>query len=397
MSEKLRFPWPKIPNFFDLKVSKDATESFHGDCNSFVTEKLHGLNVCVSSRGYIGSRRNVVAKKGDDLFNKKITCISLENLESLFDKVEELNKEVALRTDLNEKKLETLVYGEMLTTGTARSKYDIYNYRERGLEAGHLYVFGMGTVFHKDDKDDSESYSYLQKMMNEFDSVVYEYGKIPYCTVPMNTVLLSLLVQFNFETVPFIFKGNFGKFLEDKSSKFNDVIERKIEGLVIRTDSNLMKLKYPELNADYEKSTVVVWREKNACNCGAVSRLKELVESVYLFCPLLELERKIFEEKFKLVYNSKKFILLTDLSASNKEPWKFDTTAFRKILTAEIIESIKKSYYYEEVDPNLVKDIEQKLKQKMLKVMHKIGRNWKTGTDVTGIRDEELESHCCIL
>jgi len=397
MCEKLHYCWPKTPNFFNLKVSQDATESFHDfTVTSFVTEKLDGFNVCVSSRGYIGSRNNIVAKKGDDLLSKRITKTSLEKLEPLFEKVQELNKEVAKRTGINVRKLETLIYGEMLSSGTASSKYDIYNYKERGFEAGELYVFGIGTVFHKDDLDDSESYNYLQKMMNVFRYVRFESGKKQFITVPMHDKLNSLLAGFGVKTVPFMFEGYFGKFLKDKSSQFNDVIERKIEGLVIVTKTNTLKLKHPNFNTNYENTAVNTWRVKSNCFCGAVERLKKLVDSADLYCPLLELERKIFDEKFKHFYEKKKFILLTDLSASGKEPSEFDTLPFRKILAAEIIESLKKSFDYPEVDPSLVKDIEHKLDKKMIKTMQKMGRNWKKGVDVAGIR-ELSDSHDCII
>ena len=118
-----------------------------------------------------------------------------------------------------EEGLEVYVYGEWIHRNcqTSDSKEDKYKYKDRGLNPGHLYAFGVGLVMNGNGNNSSDSTkldSVMEKLANspanQTDNQHYIIQKCmdingqPFLIMLLNQTLKTLLNRFGFHVVPII-------------------------------------------------------------------------------------------------------------------------------------------------------------------------------------------------
>ncbi|EFX63523.1 hypothetical protein DAPPUDRAFT_119140 [Daphnia pulex] len=143
INEEFKYQWSKTIGFFTHGKDHIISELINKNGMYYVSEKLDGSNMAVSTEGYIASRHKIIATTDQVT---KFQSLSLEHVIPLFDAVNELHSQ--LKTIFfPHYNFKVIVYGEFMPNGTASSKYDIYNYVERGYQPGRFYAFGIGLVF----------------------------------------------------------------------------------------------------------------------------------------------------------------------------------------------------------------------------------------------------------
>lgn len=114
----------------------------------WVSEKLDGSNVAVTSAGVIASRRNILlaSPTPEELEKTKFSGVKLHSVAEMFPKLKRMKRSLEQQC-FPSLSVEVILYGELVQKGTATSVSDIYQYRARGYQEGGYYVFGGGVAF----------------------------------------------------------------------------------------------------------------------------------------------------------------------------------------------------------------------------------------------------------
>lgn len=245
----LTWQWPETRHLFQYDKLVATLES---DATVFVSEKIDGSNISVSSDGVIASRRCVLLNNPspEEMTLYKFSGVSLRHLTDSMEKTKGLNQEF-VKPLFPTRKIETIAYGELVLNGTAQEKKDIFAYREKGMETGRMYVFGVGIRF-RDDLTSVEMNSVLSVFRKKgFRGAVISTEGRSYIVLALNDSLNELLTRHGFH-VPRTGKMTVGEMID----KYNDALVRRdsTEGVVVVTEAegDVLKLKsayesYPQL------------------------------------------------------------------------------------------------------------------------------------------------------
>jgi len=387
MSEKLAYTWPKTKNFFHPDVFDDVIEAIVEDSYCFVSEKLDGSNMCVSSKGYIASRNCIIAREGDKLEEKQFQKQSLKKIEPIFEKARALNNLLSEKLNTEPENLETIVYGEFLVEGTASSKFDHYEYKENGLEVGKLYAFGIGLIF-----DDMLSSTLMglrvkklfgQKRIQRI--FVDENSPKRYFIVPLDNLVKHFLSLSGIDELPSNFGSKLSKVLNKDSRVIKNLKERRAEGYIINIGgSKIVKLKYPEgkcimENEGIKKMTDVFLPPEESS--PIVRQLDQVVASAKHFLPMTSMKREDFTVMFDQTYEANKHVLMKDLQ--NTERFK------NRMLFLMTLQLVIGSGYCS-LDSRLYMDIEDKIEKRIKLKIAEIDKEPILGVDVTGIYNDDV-------
>ena len=244
--------WPKTQNF--INVNNDVAELLDENPYVFVSEKLDGSNLSISSSGVIASRRKILLRDASEENLKKTefmhsTLISVINVVQA---MKALKKEfLELLCLPNSHNFDLTIYGEWILQGTSHGKEDIFKYNERNIKTGHFYGFGLRISLWNQCLDGNaiwkiqnilrskgfviQNSDILRKRKNETrkkDIVIF-----------MNESLKQLFDRYKIATVPVYPRA---MKLNEVFQKFcSELLEKKFEGFIITFPSkgNILKWK----------------------------------------------------------------------------------------------------------------------------------------------------------
>ena len=238
--------WPEIKHIFQ----SSSFTSLLGQL-PFVSEKLDGSNLALSSRGVISSRRTVLLNRPDSaaLSKYKFSGVKLNQVYSLLPNLEQLENRFSSMYPMLT--VQCLVYGELIQQGTATNKEDVYGYRKKGLNAGKLQVFGCAVVF--DEKLDDSQISRAKKALMDlgFNVMVQENSetKQKYLILLFNEKLREMLLSVGITSIVEHKELSFENAIEEYT---NSLIQNSMEGIVLVFNQEIYKWKgveesYPDL------------------------------------------------------------------------------------------------------------------------------------------------------
>jgi len=238
------FEWPKI---FGV-LSTTSVEKIHSLLMDnpivTVTEKLDGSNLCLSSEGWIASRRRIILvdPTQTQLDAYKFNGVSLASLESLLPKVKQVAEKIRLVLK-NFEEIEILLFGEWIQKGTASCKEDKFKYADRGIKTGQMYVFGIG-IYVPNSSNNCDIGKIKKTLANNFKwNYLNVYGKsVKYLIVCVNKALEKFLKGLDIECVPILSEIPIRNVLtEDKFVQ--SLVKRELEGFVLSTEGAALKWK----------------------------------------------------------------------------------------------------------------------------------------------------------
>ena len=233
------FLWPKISSFLTLQALDVMTQHLENNKQWTVTEKLDGCNVCVSSDGWIASRKQIIARVDDPTTpydQQHYQGAPLSGVGPLHQKLVELKAHFAATFFQWQSDFQLLAYAELVLPGTASSKEDLYKYEERNLNVGSLYVFALGLVLPNTESDDAP-------FLFKHGFKVTEDVTHPYFLVPMNVNVSQLLKRFDIQHVVPIKTDSLHNILTNPAFN-NDLLKRKKEGFVLSSNSGKGYIKW---------------------------------------------------------------------------------------------------------------------------------------------------------
>ena len=230
--QTLLHQWPEIPSVY---LAKEAMiEHLSQNHIALVSEKLDGSNMSISSAGVVASRRKVILTNptSADLEKTQFAGESLCSVKPILVNLKSMLKSV-FNPMFPSQKLEIIVYGEWVQAGTASSKEDKFNYKERKLEQGQMYGFGLGIYFPNGNVslNDLHNFKYVLKKHRFAVANTVQDGLI---TVLLNGELKRLFEKFDISVVPVLHTLPFTKIF----AKFADeLLQQKVEGYILTIPS----------------------------------------------------------------------------------------------------------------------------------------------------------------
>ena len=336
IGSRLNFPFPKItPILSELYIFNKVRKAVNQNDEWFVSEKLDGFNVAVSSAGWVANKDEVVAHliQEKKFGKRKIETVSVKELKPLFDKIfilgDALNREFNLEFDLT-KKDQIILYGEFIVNGTSTTQHDIYENEKKGFEVGHLFVFAVGFYF-ENPAHELCNYQRLEKIFSN----IMEYGardKKTFFICPIDQKSKDIFVKAEIELVPLykpeklvdlLTRRNEGNWIEQLQA-------RKMEGIVLHDSTNKMfKWTYQKETTSYHdwlvRSMLTEWTStENEIKVAAAlsslynsSREYETCYYMILFDKLYERfiseHKKEFEENLLSFYNKEENTFNSDV------------------------------------------------------------------------------------
>jgi hypothetical protein len=235
------FPWPQLKGIFCPGDNNEFYSTLNENPQCILTEKLDGSNFCVSSQGWIASRRVVIANRTDNLKDKKFNSHSLECIEDVIHKLDKLTVWFQENVGKDKCKVDVLLYGEFMLGGTSHCRTDIYNYERKDYEPGHFYVFGMGLIRASAENDD-DPMSRFAKMFGKTIMLTSK-DNVPYHILPINLQLTEILDTFHIEHVDITDQDTFVHLLSN-ANHAGHLMDQTLEGFVLSYGTDMWKWKY---------------------------------------------------------------------------------------------------------------------------------------------------------
>lgn len=246
---ELKPQWPSTLNVLSSKTALKITEVICQNPLVAVSEKLDGSNLCVSSKGWVGTRKVILIQdlKTEEIEKIKFNRSSLTSLKELGPKVEKLHQD--LSSQLECETFQTLIYGEWLQARTSRSQQDLFNYKGRGFKNNYFYAFGLGLYF--DEQVPSDAIKEIENKIKD---------KLEWSTAETdkeNKLLLAIfgnrlktfMNKHEIETAPLLCECSLDSALTNKAL-IDELLNRKIEGFILTSQDLILKWKFVENNSN---------------------------------------------------------------------------------------------------------------------------------------------------
>ena len=237
INDTFEYKWPKTTGFFSNNQEEIIDRHLANNESWYVSEKLDGCNMSISTEGYIASRLRIIGKR-DEV--KKFQSHSLENVLSLFEAVDELYDHLKLCFFSKHGLKNVILYGEFMPAGTATSKFDIYNYVERGYNPTHFYAFGIGLQFEAITESVQKDVERIFRQAFLQSSTKQE----AFYIVPIDWFLTGLFYKLHIDCVRLHSVQTLQNVLT-RSDLINPLLERELEGYILTNlnGKGLLKLK----------------------------------------------------------------------------------------------------------------------------------------------------------
>jgi hypothetical protein len=315
------YPWPKTIGFHTLNTTDDIIQHLKNNKIWTVSEKLDGCNLCLSTQGWIASRNIIVSNRE----SPKLVYqgVQLNKVHEIFLKMDKL-KILLQKHLISNVNFDVMVYGELILQGTATTKHDIFNYKERKMLPGDFYGFALGLNFPTTTKI----------------PLIFKNGFFhnqDFFIVPFSFFLKKIFDQCDINCPPILAIGNLNEIIENEIFK-DKINKRKIEGVILSGNKGegLLKWKYikhpsESLLAHFEKLSDVFPSMKSFQEmCQYSNNFVNTIEETQL--------KNIMEIYFKLIE--------TKLCNNLKEARKEGNFTFNLILEMEVnqlLNSVKES------------------------------------------------------
>ena len=231
--------WPEIKHIFHSAQLGHYTKE---ETLGYVSEKLDGSNVAVTSRRVIASRRHVLLynPSEEELQKFKFSGVKLLAVAELFDRLVLLEK--SLQKYFPFLGIEVILYGELIQKGTATSTEDKFHYRSKGYQVGDYWIFGAGIAI-----DEPLTETQIEKCLKHLHSQSFaavsrfseESGR-SHLVLLMNDKLREVLATH--QITPVVAQEK--KTLKDVLSFYEEkLVSDEIEGVVINFGNEILKWK----------------------------------------------------------------------------------------------------------------------------------------------------------
>ena len=289
--------------------------------------------------------------------------------------------------------LEVYVYGEWIHRNcqTSDSKEDKYKYKDRGLNPGHLYVFGVGVVLNNDDRNNFTDHKILDVILDSFGCIdavepkrqSYVLRKAmntrgqPFLLLLLNRFLKSLLEKFGFDVVPILAESCN---LNQGISKFGPQLlppNIEYEGIIF-TGSNIqtaIKMKNPCAEGNdptnlerYEKFKKYIENSFDPLHAHIQQENKLLLKIMKQFIDYhgvgtrdkskddssVQFERAYYSAKSKYPFFSDELNMKSEMSQEEESCFKELLDKYKRTLKEEITQDLRKtlSRDYEKIKEN---------------------------------------------
>jgi hypothetical protein len=353
LHQKFQYQWPKTVGFFTAKQHEKIIADFECNDNYYVTEKLDGSNLAISSKGYIASRTKVIATRSEPV--PKFNQHSLHNVVELFSAVDQLYNYLQTMYFIQHD-FELLVFGEFLYNGTASCKFDKYNYVERHYLPEHFYAFGIGLVFSGLNTD-------CFKLVQRVFSQVFQNTNVQnenFFVVPIDWALTGMFYKHGIECVNILSCQRLQAFFK-KEHVIKKLLNRSIEGYILASMNGhgMLKLKYAT-HTDHVHDQHMVDLSKGLSE-DTFSALQKVYKSADDY--INTLDDALFKSFFEPICNHLK-TFIDDIV--NKVEDCLDMNEIVTLAVEEIIFKMKK-HYSKKLDPAVVCEIKDRVTKKLEK------------------------------
>lgn len=244
MDDSFYYLWPSAVNVYSEKGLEVIKKELDKKRMWIATEQLEGLQCSLSSDGILAQRKDNL---GDDWMdeNEKIPFFEgtyLGDFCYLYQKLPSLKKSLARWLPENiSKKFEIILYGQFVLEKFAKS----FHYRDKKIEGGDFYVFGLGIV--TDNYSNGDFYDLEQEFKIELECLdKWEFCGLwgEYHVTPLNEHLRKELLSHGIDKLAPIYGcGELKKLLS--SSLAQDLALREVKGLVLTSNECEIFLKWP--------------------------------------------------------------------------------------------------------------------------------------------------------
>jgi len=354
------YQWSKTPGFFTK--NKESIIDLHLQINDawYVSEKLDGSNMAISTDGYIASRHKIIATRDNC---NTFQGLPLNHVVPLLDAVEMLQDhlETAFFSKYNFK---LILYGEFMPKGSATSKFDIYNYADRGYDQGKFYAFGIGLVFTENTKKVEQDVERIFKQAFLHTSTKQE----PFYLVPIDWFLTALFYKFNIDCVRLHSVQSLQNVFA-RTDLIKPLFERHVEGYILTSlnGKGMLKLKTPPPRSELADAHM-----KNLADIHGptLTVLTKLYESGDKFINVFD--RETFASYFNAVFSSNESAIelamakdvVSDPDFVDSQVW-LHTERLLYLVTQKL-----EDHYNKKLAPQVKCEIKQKIANK-LKLMSK--------------------------
>ena len=358
INDVFQYQWSKTVGFFTH--NKDDVISKHVNNNDlwYISEKLDGSNMAVSSDGYIASRHRIIA---DCDTIKKFQGFSLEHILPLFEKVNDLQEhlKIAFFSKFNFK---VILYGEFMQEGTANSKFDFYNYVQRGYDPGHLYAFGIALIFDEITQDVKSTVQRIFKQAFIHSST----ENTKFYLVPMDWFLTGLFYKFNIECV----RLHSVQELQNVFARpdiMMPVLERQVEGYILSslTGHGMLKLK----TAPPKSTFVDTHMEKlENIHTPTLNALRRIYDSSDYFFNVFD--RETFTSYFNAIFEQEREFIKKSIMSELLYDDEFHTVKWSKMdfqtvrLLGMVVQKME-DHYTKQLHPQVKCEMKMKIKKKL--------------------------------
>jgi hypothetical protein len=264
----LQYQWPSIPNVVSIATTELIKNILIQNPEVDVSEKLDGTNICISSKGWVATRRKIII---EDFYCDDQVQIRLNNssLNKLIDYREEIRM---VKGKLQQLLLDyiiqqTLVYGEWVQHRTSSTQLDKYCYEERKFLDGGFYAFGLSIIF-ENDLNEHELVKIQDTLINEIGDRVIEKPKPNIIIYGLGHKLRQFFRDCGIVTAQ-VFVHHDIRVLLNEPSLMDFLYKREREGFVFVGRGLILKLKPSD-------------KPDKAHYIRAISELREKVNKVLL-------------------------------------------------------------------------------------------------------------------
>jgi len=345
--QELKLQWPSTPNVLSIKTTDLIQSQLIRDPLVTVSEKLDGSNVCLSSQGWIASRRVIIV---EDLFDEDLSKVKLNNsplskLNSFKTKIVDIHDK--LKTTLKRSDFQTLVYGEWLQNRTATTQQDRFDYKKRGFETSQFYAFGLAVHFNGE-LSKSENDQMRTVLQTEQGWIFAANEELPQLhTATLNQRLQAFFKDHNVSTAPVLAECSLGFALTNRAF-IEDLVKQKVEGFILTSDNLMLKWKFVDkVDKTYHIEALNVLKSK--AQGSSVINVIEALEEVCLNSkseikhqpkkkPDKQLYSKLFksaETKFPKIENVFENLVTKEERATVQERYRAD---FKREMKNDLVE-----------------------------------------------------------
>ena len=242
---EFKLQWPSTPSVLSIKTTGLIEEVLKENPLVTVSEKLDGSNICISSGGWIASRRVILVEdfKSGEIDKVRFNRASLQCFKSIGPKVITIHNTLA--SSLGIANFQTLIYGEYLQDGTATTQEDLFSYKERHFKPNHFYAFGLAIYF--DQKLNEEQKTEIRENFEEKLQWELLTSQEPnqFMITLFGKKLQTFLQSNGLETVPLLTVCSLDSALTNKTL-INDLLEQRVEGFILTSKDRIFKWKFVE-------------------------------------------------------------------------------------------------------------------------------------------------------